>query len=175
VDTPLLRTIASFRSLVDAAEASADRQPKAELARFQLQGLSATLGQLAPDGLPGEIAAGLDALRTYVESMGGADPAEGARLREKVQAYTLVADDLGLDLDELRELLRRWDATTTASRASGAGAARRSAAPRSGAGDRKASTGIADQECPVCGETFKRVAKHLSFAHPEEWARRKGA
>jgi hypothetical protein len=171
VDTPLQRTISGFRSLVESVEAAADRGPKAELARFQLQGLSATLAQIATEGVPSAVSDGLDAVRSFVESSGGADRAEGARLRDKVQAYALVADDLGLDTEELLDLVRRWDAATAPAPAR-SGTGRRSASTRP-ARERTAGT-AGDQECPVCGVRFKRVAKHMSSAHPEEWARRKG-
>jgi len=171
VDTPQQRTISGFRSLVESVEAAADRGPKAELARFQLQGLSATLAQLATDGVPTEVSCGLDVVRSFVESVGGADRSDGARLRDKVQAYALVADDLGLDTDELLGLVRRWDAATAPAPAR-SGAGRRSASSRPA---RERNAGPAgDQECDVCGMRFKRVAKHMSFAHPVEWARRKG-
>jgi hypothetical protein len=173
VDSAAQRTIASFRSLVESAEAAVDRLPKAELARFQLQGLSATLGQLGGDTLPSEVAGGLDAVRAYVERVGGIDRDEGARLRDKVQAYVVLADDHGLDAEELEGLVHRWDAAMAPATARGGRRAGADAPARSSA--RRAPSGEADQECPVCGQRFRRVAKHLSSAHPEEWARRKGA
>ena len=90
------------------------------------------------------------------------------RLRTRVDAYAQVADDLDLDAAHLADLLARWSAAVDrplpSSRAD-AGSGRRRGAP-------PATT---TEACPVCGQSFKRVAKHMSAAHPEEWAKAKDA
>lgn len=154
--------IDAFADLVERAESSSADQPKAELARYQLQALTGTLGALAGRALPVPVDEALATLRGHVSSLGGAvDREEGARLREKVAAYVVLADDLGLDRVHLDDLLRRWDALDAARRGSGRAA-------------RASSREPAGMPCPVCGELFKRPGKHMSVAHRDEWERRRG-
>lgn len=156
-------TIAAFADLV--ARAESDAGPKAELARFQLQGLVGSLQSLADDGLPPEVESALGVLRSFVQASAGAvDPAEGEALREKVSAYAVLADDLGLDDVRLHDLLDRWDRATAPK-----------AAPARGRARRAPGAVVGKEACPVCGESFTRVRKHMSAAHPEEWARLKGS
>src|SRR4051794_9248713 len=116
--------IDAFEALVTRAESSADTQPRAELARFQLQALAGTLAALGD--LPPSVDGALETLRAHVVARDGAvDRDEGARLREKVGAYVVLADDLGLDRGHLESLVARWDATA-GRRATGKG--RRSSA-----------------------------------------------
>jgi hypothetical protein len=121
--------------------------------------------------VPSEVDAALAVLRSFVAEQGGpVDAVEGERLREKVAAYLVLADDLGLDADRLQPLLGRWSAVTDAAATSTRRAGRPAARP--------AATAPADATltaCPVCGERFKRVNKHLSAAHPQEWAARQSA
>jgi hypothetical protein len=155
--------IDAFARLVERAEATAERQPRAELARFQLQGLAGTLTALGDGSVPADVDEALERLRAFVAAEGGAiDRDQGERLREKAAAYLVLADDLGVDADRLGDLVARWDAAMASGRPSKPGRARRGAPGASG------------EPCPVCGEPFKRVNKHLSAAHPEEWAKRRG-
>jgi hypothetical protein len=151
--------IESFAALVRRAETSADAGNRAELARFQLQGLAGTVSSLAGGQAPDDVLEALATLRSFVASHDTAvDREEGEALRAKVAAYRTLADDLDLDGDHLQDLITRWDATAPTS-------------PRSGKG-RKASAGTGDMDaCPVCGQHFRRVRKHMSAAHPAEWAK----
>jgi len=154
------QVIDAFAELVARAEATADTRPKAELACFQLQGLTGTLRSLSDADLPDDVEEALSLLREHVASLGGGvDRTAGDEMREKVQAYRVLADDLDLDGPRLDDLLARWDAVTATT-----------SSPRRGAN----ASAAAETACPVCGGYFKRVNKHLSAAHPDEWARRKG-
>jgi len=154
--------IDAFASMVSRAEAGADSGNRAELARFQLQGLAGTVSALAGGTAPDDVVEALSTLRAFVAAHDAAvDRAEGDALRSKVAAYRVLADDLDLDGAKLDDLLARWDATAPApGRARGA--------RKTG---RKATDAATFESCPVCGGQYKRVRKHMSAAHPEEWAK----
>ena len=154
--------IDAFAAMVSRAESSADSGNRAELARFQLQGLAGTVSALAGGQAPDDVVDALSTVRAFVSAHDTAvDREEGEALRSKVAAYRILADDLDLDADRLDDLLARWDATRPS--------------PGRARGGRKTSRrndGTATLEaCPVCGQEFKRVRKHMSAAHPEEWAK----
>jgi hypothetical protein len=173
--TGVSTTVAAFEAMLEQAESVADDRPRADLAGYQLQALSTTLGQLSgDDDLSPELGGALDAIRAWLGARsGGFDRDEGARLKDKVAALLVVADDLGLDEAHLADLLTRWEAAVDRPRSARRGPARgrRKGAPRQ-EGDPMPGPA---QTCPVCGLVFKRVAKHLSSAHPEEWARQRQA
>lgn len=163
--------VASFEAMLEQAESVADDRPRADLAVYQLQALSTTLAQLSgDDGVSPELAGALEAIGGWLSARsGGFDREEGARLKEKVAALVVVADDLGLDAEHLGSLLRRWEDAVerpTSSR-SGPPRGRRKGSAHDGSGPPPSQT------CPVCGLVFKRVAKHMSSAHPEEWAQQR--
>lgn len=154
--------IAAFATLVGRAESSADSGNRAELARFQLQGLAGTVSSLAGGQAPDDVVEALATLRAFVSAHDASvDREEGEALRAKVAAYRILADDLDLDASELDGLLARWDATAPA--------------PGRSKGSRKAARTPASngamEACPVCGSHYRRVRKHMSSAHPEEWAK----
>jgi hypothetical protein len=154
--------IESFAALVGRAESGADSGNRAELARFQLQGLAGTVSALAAGQAPDDVVEALATLRAFVAANDTTvDRVEGDALRAKVSAYRVLADDLDLDPERLDDLLARWDATApSGGRARGKGSGRSTRA-----------TSNALEACPVCGQHFKRVRKHMSAAHPDEWAK----
>jgi hypothetical protein len=153
--------IDAFAQLVVRAESSTADQPRAELARFQLQALTGTLGALADGPLPDDVDTALTVLRSHVASLGGdVDREQGRAMRAKVEAYVVLADDLGLDRAELQDLLRRWDAVDGTRDA-----------PRRARRAKPSTAGATP--CPVCGLEFKRVTKHMSVAHRDEWERQR--
>jgi hypothetical protein len=153
--------IDAFAQLVERAESSTADQPRAELARFQLQALTGTLGALADGPRPDDVETALAVLRAHVASLGGdVDREQGREMRTKVEAYVVLADDLGLDRARLEQLLRRWDALD-GSRDT----------PRRARRAKPSTTGTSP--CPVCGLEFKRVTKHMSVAHRDEWERQR--
>jgi hypothetical protein len=174
--TGVSTTVAEFEAVLDQAESVADDRPRADLAGYQLQALTTTIGQLAgDDGQPPEIEGALETIRSWLGTRAGSfDRSEAQRLKDKVAALLVVADEVGLDEQHLADLLTRWEHAVERPTSSRSGPAR---------GRRKGATGglteTADrgpaQTCPVCGLVFKRVAKHLSSAHPEEWARQRQA
>jgi hypothetical protein len=173
--TGVSTTVAAFEAMLEQAESVADDRPRADLAGYQLQALSTTLGQLSgDDDLSAEIGGALDAIRAWLGTRtGGFDREEGARLKEKVAALLVVAEDLDLDEAHLADLVTRWEAAVDrpTSARSGPARGRRKGAPR---GD-EAGSPPPTQTCPICGLVFKRVSKHMSSAHPEEWARQRQA
>jgi hypothetical protein len=172
--TGVSTTVAEFEALLESAEAVADDRPRADLAGYQLQALTTTIAQLAGDEpLPADVDAALEAVRSWLGTRSGSfDRAEGQRLKDKVAALLVVAEEVGLDEAHLTGLLARWEAAVERPTSSRSGPPR---GRRKGAAGAPADTGDRGpaQTCPVCGLVFKRVAKHLSSAHPEEWARQR--
>jgi hypothetical protein len=155
-------SIDAFAAIVERAEAEADVRPKAELAGFQLQGLTGTLSALSAGWLPEDVDQALTVLRLHVAQLGGAaDREAGANLRSKVAAYAVLAEDLELDAVRLEGLVARWDAIVER-RPAVAGRRVTKAASKP---TREATA------CPVCGEMFTRVGKHMSVAHRADWER----
>ncbi len=155
-------TIDGFADLVARAEASAETRPRADLAGAQVQALHTTLGQLgADDGdLPAAVAEALTTIRTWIADHGGlADEIEGRVAREKVRAYAVVADDLGLDAAVCDDLIARWDAAT-------APKPERATARRTTSGGRSTEQGLT--ECPICHGQYKRIKMHYTLQHKGE-------
>jgi len=173
--TGVSSTVAAFEAMLEQAESVADERPRADLANYQLQALSTTLGQLAgEEGLPREIDECLSGLQGWLGTRaGGFNREEGARLKDKVVALLVVAEDLDLDEAQLQDLIARWEAAVERPSSMRRGPAR--GRRKGGAADGDASGPRPVQTCPVCGLVFKRVAKHMSSAHPEEWARQRQA